>query len=718
MAKVNHFPCSFHLGRKDRLWRNISAMQKRFGVENFNFTPLTFCIPADLEKFKAVWDTEGAEHQWILKPLHQLTSLRWKSIRSPNKLLHQLPKCRLRLQRERRNLYRPQMVSSLRAFWAYLRSHSVEPEPVWSSIKDVIAKTCIAIEPHFKNAVDTYCKSPYSVQELFGFDVFLDANLKPWVLEVNVSPSMHIDSPLDSKVKSIMIKDMLNLTGFNLPSPRDISNRNTRTSTMLPSCGIPQLPPDQHLNIDSDDVRFTSEQNISPISDDAPPIKNEPLKWMEEIKKPTAPPHPWLLDRRATMSKLSDDERKKHEYYVIRAYEACLSRLSKTPRALKHLESPSLNIIQPEIPLDLEPLPPLIALDESTIPTSISQGAGPDSLDLATFTKIQEEHKRAMAKRRMEHKQLIHRANMQVFDQEDRWEAVKEQSESPIGGKSWEEGDNFELAAASRSKSTHEPSTLEHFRWAVENVLDFITPFDLRCLVQMLDAKKRAGAFQPVFPADNTSRTASYLRFFDEPRYANLLIFAYLDKYGESAEGIAMLSELCEREVHLKSRFFGDKLEESNIWKPPLPLLIPSTRKGYVENRDKQFGKENIGKETAWLLRLRRLGLRGSTTGVERGGLLLSCKLLSQLDLLGRLTRGDATPITGGRKVPLPPPLPLLRGGPAVAEDETPVGVERPEVEGERGFEPKEEAATIAANLGLFKNADIEPALMAFNVSA
>lgn len=69
--------------------------------------------------------------------------------------------------------------------------------------------------------------------------------------------------------------------------------------------------------------------------------------------------------------------------------------------------------------------------------------------------------------------------------------------------------------------------------------------------------------------------------------------------------------------------------------------------------RDEQFSRENsakssTGKETIWLLRLRRLGLWSSTTGVERSGLLLSCKLLGQLDLLGRLTRGDAAPITGG----------------------------------------------------------------------
>ena len=53
-----------------------------------------------------------------------------------------------------------------------------------------------------------------------------------------------------------------------------------------------------------------------------------------------------------------------------------------------------------------------------------------------------------------------------------------------------------------------------------------------------------------------------------------------------------MLSELCEKEVHLKSRFFGDELDDSNIWKPPLqsspPPIPPNTKNGYDENRIKK----------------------------------------------------------------------------------------------------------------------------------
>lgn len=38
------------------------------------------------------------------------------------------------------------------------------------------------------------------MHELFGFDVILDENLKPWIVEVNISPSLHSTSSLDVNV--------------------------------------------------------------------------------------------------------------------------------------------------------------------------------------------------------------------------------------------------------------------------------------------------------------------------------------------------------------------------------------------------------------------------------------------------------------------------------------------------------------------------------------
>lgn len=37
--------------------------------------------------------------------------------------------------------------------------------------------------------------------EMLGFDVMIDTDLKPWLLEVNLSPSLACDSPIDLKIK-------------------------------------------------------------------------------------------------------------------------------------------------------------------------------------------------------------------------------------------------------------------------------------------------------------------------------------------------------------------------------------------------------------------------------------------------------------------------------------------------------------------------------------
>lgn len=47
--------------------------------------------------------------------------------------------------------------------------------------------------------------------ELLGFDVLIDADLKPWLIEVNHSPSFNIDSPLDRAIKEALVVDTIKL---------------------------------------------------------------------------------------------------------------------------------------------------------------------------------------------------------------------------------------------------------------------------------------------------------------------------------------------------------------------------------------------------------------------------------------------------------------------------------------------------------------------------
>ena len=45
--------------------------------------------------------------------------------------------------------------------------------------------------------------------EMYGYDVMLDADLKPWLIEVNASPSMSSDTQTDHDLKFGLLDDML-----------------------------------------------------------------------------------------------------------------------------------------------------------------------------------------------------------------------------------------------------------------------------------------------------------------------------------------------------------------------------------------------------------------------------------------------------------------------------------------------------------------------------
>lgn len=63
--------------------------------------------------------------------------------------------------------------------------------------------------------------------ELYGFDILVDADLKPWLLEVNLSPSLGCDSPLDLRVKSAMLADLLTLVGIPAIDPTNSSQSSS-----------------------------------------------------------------------------------------------------------------------------------------------------------------------------------------------------------------------------------------------------------------------------------------------------------------------------------------------------------------------------------------------------------------------------------------------------------------------------------------------------------
>lgn len=60
--------------------------------------------------------------------------------------------------------------------------------------------------------------------EILGFDVILDSHLRPWLLEINHTPSFTTDTPLDSLIKKNCIRDALVLMNINNKTRNEIIN--------------------------------------------------------------------------------------------------------------------------------------------------------------------------------------------------------------------------------------------------------------------------------------------------------------------------------------------------------------------------------------------------------------------------------------------------------------------------------------------------------------
>ncbi|XP_019204152.1 tubulin polyglutamylase TTLL5 isoform X5 [Oreochromis niloticus] len=302
--KVNHFPRSHELTRKDRLYKNIQRMQQTHGFKNFHIVPQTFVLPAEYQEFCNCFAKDKGP--WIIKPVASSRGRGIYLVSNPNQIsmtenilvsryinnpllidgfkfdvrlyvlvtsydpllvyVYEEGLARFatvkydRTSKSIKNTFMhltnysvnkkssdyvscddPEVEDygnkwSMSAVLRYLKQEGKDTTSLMKQVEDLIVKAVLSAELQIATACKTFVPHKTNCFELYGFDVLIDSNLKPWLLEVNLSPSLACDAPLDLKIKASMIADMFSLVGFVCQDPLSRQPRSDqRTQRQRPT---------------------------------------------------------------------------------------------------------------------------------------------------------------------------------------------------------------------------------------------------------------------------------------------------------------------------------------------------------------------------------------------------------------------------------------------------------------------------------------------------
>jgi tubulin polyglutamylase TTLL6/13 len=143
---------------------------------------------------------------------------------------------------------------SLTSVLQLLRDKNLNIDETWQEVKSVIIKTICSSQPilshHYKSCQpDNYSNN--MCFELLGFDIILDEKLKPYVLEVNHTPSFSTDTPLDTLIKKNAIRDSLQLMNINVKTKAEIMNqrKNALQQRVLTGKKVKLTPEEKQITI-------------------------------------------------------------------------------------------------------------------------------------------------------------------------------------------------------------------------------------------------------------------------------------------------------------------------------------------------------------------------------------------------------------------------------------------------------------------------------------
>ena len=135
---------------------------------------------------------------------------------------------------------------------------------VFKSIKILCIKTLMAVEPEITTQMRV-TKHKGQCFEIYGFDVIVDDTFRPWLLEVNVAPSLSSSSPYDKKVKTTLLSDTMHLMGYNIFDRKKLDEERQKKKKDASGIGIGKTDFKKSKSTKAE-PDYTEDDAISPLT--------------------------------------------------------------------------------------------------------------------------------------------------------------------------------------------------------------------------------------------------------------------------------------------------------------------------------------------------------------------------------------------------------------------------------------------------------------------
>lgn len=201
-----------------------------------------------------------------------------------------------------------------------MKEEGVDTEKLIKDMHQLIVLTIIGVHSYISHSVHTSFRVDDGKSrcfEIMGYDILIDKKNKPWLLEVNHSPSLQCDSPFDKQLKDSVISGAMKIMDLN-PRFKKIVTEQEKIKTQQRITGRAketQSKPNYDPNKETEIAKTTGWIQLYPVigNDELQKIYDEVLKVESEMAPIGSDETMASRQRREAIQKKIEESEKKNQ---------------------------------------------------------------------------------------------------------------------------------------------------------------------------------------------------------------------------------------------------------------------------------------------------------------------------------------------------------------------------------------------------------------------